>query len=812
MQHTLITARSFTSLLLVFCFLIPRFLQAQSLHPIASWLDQMREASTFQQVQILSPDSEYTENQSFIDHACYYLLDESAADQLLHQSPATMIFEIPQTLGANIELELAKVEILTPEFSVGVKGTNASDAFPFHPAVHYRGVIRGKEDASIACLSITSTGISAMLADENSTYQLAMMEDGSGRYIFYKTEDIRITSPFHCFSDDVHVEGETGTDPVADDRGVGCKTVNVYFECDYKLYVDKGSSVANVTNYVTSLFNQIATLYANENVGIAVSQIQVWSTPDPYASHNSTANVLNAFRQTLGTNFNGNLAHFLTTRTIGGGIAYVDVICFKQYAFGVSAITTTFQQVPTYSWSVEVVTHELGHNLGSWHTQSCNWTNGALDNCVSPEGSCASGPAPTNGGTIMSYCHLTSYGINFANGFGPQPGAKIREKVLNASCLTPSGSAPTGLATSSVTGTSALLSWNAVAGATTYTVQFKVASSSSWSAAGNTTASSLTLNNLSNNTNYQWQVKTDCSGFSTTASFTTTTGGGGNGGGSTCNPPVGLLVSNITAYSAKLSWNSVPSATQYTIQYKTTSATAWLTAGNVSGTVYTLSGLTAGASYQWKVKANCSAYSAVSNFTTSNSGGGSGSCSTPGGLTNNQIYSTSASISWTPVSGAVSYTLQLKLANSTTYFSLGTIPVTSVTINGLQPSTSYHWRVRANCSFYSTTKLLTTPAAATEGGGDQSFQEPGITYDATGSLELFPNPAGNWLHVKQNITAGDATVQIYNTTGALVLEQVLTEPLQSLDVSGLPNGIYFLTLRSPGRVFENRRFVVQRNQ
>ena len=36
----------------------------------------------------------------------------------------------------------------------------------------------------------------------------------------------------------------------------------------------------------------------------------------------------------------------------------------------------------------------------------------------------------------MSYCHLTSAGINLNLGFGPQPGNVIRSEVSNASCLT----------------------------------------------------------------------------------------------------------------------------------------------------------------------------------------------------------------------------------------------------------------------------------------------------------------------------------------------------------------------------------------
>ena len=49
-----------------------------------------------------------------------------------------------------------------------------------------------------------------------------------------------------------------------------------------------------------------------------------------------------------------------------------------------------------------VITHETGHNLGSNHTQWCGWPGGAIDNCYDTEGNCEPGPAPVNGGTMMS--------------------------------------------------------------------------------------------------------------------------------------------------------------------------------------------------------------------------------------------------------------------------------------------------------------------------------------------------------------------------------------------------------------------------
>lgn len=97
----------------------------------------------------------------------------------------------------------------------------------------------------------------------------------------------------------------------------------------------------------------------------------------------------------------------------------------------------SYNNFPNYSWTTTVVTHELGHNIGSKHTHWCGWPGGAIDNCEDTEGDCAPGPPPTNGGTIMSYCHLKSYGINFSKGFGPLPGNLIREKVSQAGCLGP---------------------------------------------------------------------------------------------------------------------------------------------------------------------------------------------------------------------------------------------------------------------------------------------------------------------------------------------------------------------------------------
>jgi hypothetical protein len=102
-----------------------------------------------------------------------------------------------------------------------------------------------------------------------------------------------------------------------------------------------------------------------------------------------------------------------------------------------------FEEVPGFSDMVAFLTHEIGHVCGSQHTHACVWNdnNTQIDDCgnVNPFGNFVEGAAcfdpqnpilPPGLGTIMSYC-----GMDLAQGFGPQPGQRIRDHVDAATCL-----------------------------------------------------------------------------------------------------------------------------------------------------------------------------------------------------------------------------------------------------------------------------------------------------------------------------------------------------------------------------------------
>ncbi len=347
---------------------------------------------------------------------------------------------IPVSANNEVTFALHDVQILTDNFSI-ITGNN--EKVNYTPGLYYQGTVPGVSPSLVA-FSMFESSIMAVFSYNNANYVLGVWNDKSNVnkniYILYKDSDVLYARDFKCGVDEMPKTLSGNGDP---GQLLSNQCIKVYFECDYQMFLDKGS-VINVGNYVTGMFNVVEALYNVEIINTEISEIYVWSTTDPYVSYTTSTDLLNNF-QTTRTTFNGTVAHLLTTRNIGvGGLAYLDILCTPANAYGMSNIDNTYDPYPNYCWTSEVVTHELGHNFGSHHTHWCGWPGGPIDNCVAvDDGPCSPGPTPTNGGTIMSYCHLSSVGILLTNGFGSLPGNYIRTQYNAASCLTACANLPT---------------------------------------------------------------------------------------------------------------------------------------------------------------------------------------------------------------------------------------------------------------------------------------------------------------------------------------------------------------------------------
>lgn len=186
--------------------------------------------------------------------------------------------------------------------------------------------------------------------------------------------------------------------------------------------------------------------------------------------------------------------------------------------------------------------------------------------------------------------------------------------------------------------------------------------------------------------------------------------------GSSCANPAGLASSGITTAAATLSWLAVSGANSYDVDYKLNSTTTWTNAATATtSTSVNLSALTPGSLYDWRVRANCTSASSAytqAQFTTASAA----TCNAPTGLSSSAVGSSAATISWTAVSGAVSYAVDYKTNPSATWISAATATtVTSVNLSSLTASTLYDWRVRTNCtslnSAYTQAQFTTTAVA-----------------------------------------------------------------------------------------------------
>ncbi len=367
----------------------------------------------------------------------FSLLDLHSSAEVWIKQPAYLSINIPVGNGKpSLELLLYKETISPNGFSL-MTSHGKSENIP--EVIHYRGSLKN-DPHSVAAFSFSAESVAGMIHYEEGNLVIGKLEDGSGQHILYNDKDLIKKTPFTC-NTDTNIPLDAGTYFKGQSSGdnLTSKCVNWYWETDFDIFSSKGS-VANVNTFMQGIFNQVAVLYANDGISISLQTLFVWTESDPYTGP-STSDYLSQFGNNR-TSFAGDLATLIGFQG-NGGVAWINGLCSFQnrYKMAYAGINNGYSTVPTYSWTVEVITHEQGHSLGSRHTHDCVWNgnNTKIDGCGDaagyPSGSCAVVPVPAGGGTIMSYCHLTGAGIKFNLGFGPQPTALIINNINNASCL-----------------------------------------------------------------------------------------------------------------------------------------------------------------------------------------------------------------------------------------------------------------------------------------------------------------------------------------------------------------------------------------
>lgn len=473
--------------------------------------------TAFNKYAPLTADETITKANGVVKDAQYAKIDKAVLKSIRTAGNEFIELAIPYA-GSNITVQLYRVNIYADGFHADTdKGANAI----IEKGLHYRGIIKG-DAKSVATINFYNDGFDGIVADAqfgNIVIGKLKTPGNTTDYIIYEDSNLQIAPLLKCSTADPETMPAPSTYRDGQDA-MSARCVTMYFEIDYDIYLENNSSVAQTNNWMASVFNNVQTLYANDGITTALKSTYVWTTPDPYTGTVSS-DYLMQFNQVRPV-FDGDLGQLVGIDPGGlGGVAVNIGGNCSNYNFSYSDVDIWFQSVPLFSWTVQVITHELGHLMGSPHTHGCWWNgnNTAIDGCGSSagyvEGNCAQGPIPTvQKGTIMSYCHLVpNVGINFANGFGLQPAARILNHVNSSACLS------TDCVTTCIDGitsfnvisgtNSALLTWTDISNPGPWMVAYTTLNGtfSNWQTA---TVSSINIIGLNPNTYYRFAVRPVC--------------------------------------------------------------------------------------------------------------------------------------------------------------------------------------------------------------------------------------------------------------------------------------------------------------
>nr|WP_294777726.1 M12 family metallo-peptidase [uncultured Flavobacterium sp.] len=508
-------------LLLAILFLV-NFVGAQN--KIAQRVGELQKMNAdFKPVSVLSPvqNGVNDEVNKVVEEATLATLDMSKLNVITANRYETIELKIPYQ-NQEISLLLYQSNPFVEGFHVD---TDKAKNIPYEKGVYYRGIIKG-ETNSVVSFNFFNGELNGIFSSaELGNVVVGKLKEPNNQlnYIVYSDAKMKVFNDFDCHTKtDAYVPS-----PAQFNRNGNSVETNrcvaFYFEIDNNLYIENGENTTTTTNWMTSVFNNIQTLYAADGVSTGLKSIFIWTDLDPFEGVGTTsAAYLTSFRNFTPI-FDGDVGQLVGIDDGGlGGVAYLNTLC-QTNNHSYSDVNFSFSTVPTFSWTVQVITHEFGHSLGSPHTHQCVWNSNdtVIDGCGQQAGygdnSCPQGPIPSSAvkGTIMSYCHLISgVGISFSNGFGPQPTALIVNNVnsktcLSLDCINFCSNNVSDITTTNLTTNSAVITWTDNSGTSSWQISVTpfATTTPNWVTV---TTNSYSVSSLTANTYYKVRIRPIC--------------------------------------------------------------------------------------------------------------------------------------------------------------------------------------------------------------------------------------------------------------------------------------------------------------
>lgn len=236
-------------------------------------------------------------------------VNRTALQRIWDESPQNLSLSIPSDNGA-LTVKLMARTILNPDFRI----TDAQNREVSGQRERYYGGIIEGDSSSLVAVTLSEQGVSAYLYGEGGNYHLSRINEG-GEYVLKEAEDT--AASLSCAVSDT-TGAPVPWEPAMNLRNnstefVNCKPVQVYFEVDYSLYLTAGT-MEKAISATKELFNKVALVFENENVRLALQEIRIWDSPDPYSDLTGGMDVFYRFAEEVERNPTREISQLLTAR------------------------------------------------------------------------------------------------------------------------------------------------------------------------------------------------------------------------------------------------------------------------------------------------------------------------------------------------------------------------------------------------------------------------------------------------------------------------------------------------------------------
>ncbi len=380
--------------------------------------------------------------------------------------------------GSTVSLDLEAFDVFTPATNI-VEFTAKGPRRLAPPTDRYfRGSVIGDLDSLVVLAS--GATLRGFVYTDKKLYAIAPEHDVYGNENTGSLSMIRRLDPerdrpadlkpFTCGADALPLPPSEGMTATAFGAPIWVRplwtstvyTVTLAIETDYELFQKFGTTQGEL-QYIGDLTAAATAIYQRDvKTVFQLGTVHLYSTAaDPWSA-TTTSDALNEVQSYWNANYTSvprTIVHMLSGKNMGGGIAYLGVLCNSSFGYGVSAsLSGHFSTTnPSLYWDILCYTHEIGHNFSSPHTECYT---PPVDTCTVCNETTCSGPVPAGGGTIMSYCHLCGgyskiilyFGLNgqISQAVTDQMRGYVESK---AACLQVAGAAPTVSGVAPGTGT-----------------------------------------------------------------------------------------------------------------------------------------------------------------------------------------------------------------------------------------------------------------------------------------------------------------------------------------------------------------------